>query len=356
MNVQEGTEDKHTEDVNDAIEQQARIVRERFVAMQEDALTMAANVADATGVTVAADATDTPCATTSESDMEERDDDVTGSQFIQEDMQNIYAEQERRVRRMRYRSHIADMFDFISYWGYILSWVFLALFIIGRFVPYQIVSFAGVLGSLVSIAASMVASETADRLVGERTVSKMAKSIVISAGAVVFCGMGLYGLATNDVNWSSGGVIGLFLWSWMPSLVDFVKNQERQYKTYEYDENGNVIDDGSDDIDEGYRYVSHSSGGYSSGGFSVINEVFGIPQPQDPPPIEISRDDIYDEPDDHLRVVVRMEDGTIEDVVIESDMPEAVQENADAKDKDSIGDDHDGNTLETNIDETSNKG
>lgn len=216
--------------------------------------------------------------------------------------------EKKRTRRTRIDNILYD----VSYYGYIASWVFLVMFIAGRFLPnVPIVTLAGVVGSLVSIASSISAAEIVD--MRHRAVST-ARCFVVSAGAVALAVTGLLGLATGNAEIMSAGVIGLFAWSFVPNLIDFTKRQGDDYNSYEYDDEGNVISGGEDD---GSSY-SYSSSGSSSGGYSVINEVFGIPQPQDPPPIEISRDDVDDEyADKHfLGVEVLLPQDPTGDVVI----------------------------------------
>lgn len=221
------------------------------------------------------------------------------------------AKQREKTKRKRLRrTHIDSMLYDISYYGYIASWVFLVLFIISKFISLPLVSLIGVIGSIISIASSLIASETIERRYRSISGTRWA---IISSGALLLAVTGLAGIAISSPDITAAGVIGLFLWSFAPSLIDFTKRQRDDYKSYEYDDDGNVIGGGEDDGTGDYRYV-HSG---SSGGYNVINEIFGIPQPQDPPPIEISRDDIDDEYDDkHILNMELIMPQNIEDDVI----------------------------------------
>lgn len=203
-------------------------------------------------------------------------------------------EEQRRRRRLRHIRQENFLYD-ISYYGYISSWAFLIAFLIGRITSFDIICLIGVIGSLVSISSSMIASEFLMRI---RKQGNGVPGIITMVVAATLAVTGLAGLAIQDNNITTAGVLGLFVWSFFPSLVDFIKNQGEGYQSYEYDDNGNVIPQEERDEPQHAHYISHTS---SLGGYSVINEVFGIPQPQDPPPIEISRDDMYDKDDEKWR-------------------------------------------------------
>lgn len=188
----------------------------------------------------------------------------------------------------------------ISYYGYISSWAFLIAFLIGRIASFDIICLIGVIGSLVSISSSMIASEFLMRMRKQGNGVFGSVTMVVAAALAV---TGLAGLAIQDNNLTTAGVLGLFVWSFFPSLVDFIKKQGEGYQSYEYDDNGNVIPQEERDEPQHARYISHTA---SRGGYSVINEVFGIPQPQDPPPIEISRDDMYDKDDEKWRQYIEL--------------------------------------------------
>lgn len=252
---------------------------------------------------------DKPNATpaTEQSNQSIREENAPTKQELDEQQLRQERDQHMRMRRM----HIENALYDVSYYGYILSWVFLALFIVGKlFANIPALTLVGVIGSLISISASMIAGEVIEKR--HRTIS-MARAAIVSLGALAFAASGLVGLATSSPDMTAAGVIGLFLWSFIPNLIDFTKRQKDDYKTYEYDDAGNVISGGEDD-GMSYRY-SYSS---SSGGYNAINEIFGIPQPQDPPPIEISRDDIDDEYDDKhiLGVEVIMPNNPSQDIIL----------------------------------------
>lgn len=198
----------------------------------------------------------------------------------------------KRRRAYRRRRRIAYWANNISYYGYYASWIFFGIFIVGRFVPSApLISFIGVIGSIVSVSFSLIASEVLGKLDGQyRTI----RTVPITVIALVLAAIGLYGLFASDSELSTAGVIGLLAWSFVPSLIDMVKQHRSdfEYREYEYDDDGNVTnaDDFEDAMSDGC-YRTYSSGN----AFSAINEVFGIPQPVDPPPIEVSRDDMYED-------------------------------------------------------------
>lgn len=219
------------------------------------------------------------------------DDNISTSNCVEE--HERLQEQTEQFENKRLRSIKCENFLYdISYYGYISSWGFLIAFLIGRIASFDILCLIGVIGSLVSISSSMIASELLMRIRKQGNGVLGIITMVIAAALAV---TGLVGLAVQDNNITTAGVLGLFIWSFFPSLVDFIKNQGEGYQSYEYDDNGNVISQEERDEPHHAHYVSHTS---SLGGYSVINEVFGIPQPQDPPPIEISRDDTYDKDDE----------------------------------------------------------
>lgn len=208
-------------------------------------------------------------------------------------------EEQRRRRRLRHIRQENFLYD-ISYYGYISSWAFLIAFLIGRIASFDIICLIGVIGSLVSISSSMIASELLMRI---RKPGNGVLGIITMVVAAALAVTGLVGLAAQDNNITTAGVLGLFVWSFFPALVDFIKNQSEGYQSYEYDDDGNVIPQEECDEPRHAHYISHTT---SLGGYSVINEVFGIPQPQDPPPIEISRDDMYDEDDEKWRQYIEL--------------------------------------------------
>ena len=242
----------------------------------------------------------------------------------QEEAERTKQREKAKRKRLR-RTHIDSILYDISYYGYIASWIFLVLFIISKFINLPLVSLIGVIGSIISIASSLIASETIERR--RRSISGI-RWAIISSGALLLAVTGLIGIAASSPDITAAGVIGLFLWSFAPSLIDFTKRQRDDYKSYEYDDDGNVIGGGEDDSTGDYRYV-HSG---SSGGYNVINEIFGIPQPQDPPPIEISRDDIDNEYDDkHILNMEVIMPQTIEGDVIVVPASHAKEQNGNEK-------------------------
>lgn len=210
-----------------------------------------------------------------------------------------HQEEQRRRRRLRNIKQENFLYD-ISYYGYISSWIFLIAFLIGRIASFDIICLIGIIGSLVSISSSMIASELLMRIRKQRNGVLGIITMVVAAALAV---TGLVGLAAQDNNITTAGVLGLFVWSFFPSLVDFIKNQGEGYQSYEYDDDGNVIPQEECDEPRHAHYISHTT---SLGGYSAINEVFGIPQPQDPPPIEISRDDMYDKDDEKWRQYIEL--------------------------------------------------
>lgn len=199
----------------------------------------------------------------------------------------------KRKRAYRRRRRITYWADNISYYGYYASWIFFGIFIIGRFAPSApLISFIGIIGSIVSVSASLIASEVLGKLDGQYSAIR---TVPITVVALILAAVGLYGLFASDPELSTAGVIGLLAWSFVPSLIDMVKQHEDdfEYRKYEYDDDGNVTNAGEfdDAASSGGYYRTYSSGN----AFSAINEVFGIPQPVDPPPIEVSRDDMYDD-------------------------------------------------------------
>lgn len=204
--------------------------------------------------------------------------------------------QKKQLSRMRKENFLYD----VSYYGYVASWGFLIAFLAGRIITIDIITLTGIIGSLVAVSSSMIASELLLRMHRQDHGIIGIITMIVAAGLTI---TGLAGLALDNADLTSAGILGLFAWSFFPSLVDFMKRQGDDYKSYEYDDDGNVIPQDDDD-EASHRYVYRTSS--SSGGYSVINEVFGIPQPQDPPPIEISRDDIYDEEDEKWRRYVDM--------------------------------------------------
>lgn len=202
-------------------------------------------------------------------------------------VQDADARRKKRLRKLRASNALYD----ISYYGYIASWAFLVLLLFGRIASLEAVTIIGVVGSLICVSSSMISTESHNRM---RGYGDGVVGIITMVVAALLCAIGLYGLAANDADAMSLGVIGLFAWSFFPSLVSFLKRYRSEYRSYDYDEYGNVIDLNDDALDS---YYVPTSSRRSSGGFSIVNEVFGIPQPIDPPPIEVSRDDMLDDND-----------------------------------------------------------
>lgn len=214
-------------------------------------------------------------------------------QDAQEDL--LVAQDIARNKRIQ-RLSILNLARDISYWGYVSSWFFLIAFLLGRIANIDIIVVAGVVGSLLAVSSSMCATEMVAHIKGG---GRKTAGVIISAVAIALAAAGLFGIATQDMELITAGVLGLFAWSFVPGIIDFAKRQAREYRSYEYYENSNCVKN-TDAPVPCIHYVPKSS--RSHGSFSAINEVFGIPQPQDPPPIEISRDDIYDSDDWHSRI------------------------------------------------------
>lgn len=170
------------------------------------------------------------------------------------------------------------------------SWIFLFVFLFGRIIQVDPITLTGVIGSIISAAISISLGELSIHS-GIRQ-ENILRILSVCGGALALSVLGLAGIVVGDSDLCVGGVLGLFLWSFFPLLLDWFSDRKREYRTYEYDEYGNVIDNESDD-DVNDMYWRPLRSGSS---WSPINEIFGIPQPQDPPPIEISRDDIIDDP------------------------------------------------------------
>lgn len=196
--------------------------------------------------------------------------------------------QKHRIIFNKYR--LSSFLRKAAHYTSLASWGTLAIFIVGRISQIEILTLIGVVAAIVSMALSIIAEEIANKI---EECGHGILGVLLILGAVGLSAFGLYGCSISNMEYISGGLLGIFVLCFVPLILDAISEAFEDLERSEacYDENGNWNPPENFFPNE-YHVTSASNAGNV---FHGINEIFGVPQPEDPPPIEISRDDIEDD-------------------------------------------------------------